>query len=203
MTETAKPKLSLLGVIITIVVTSGFVWSGWQWFNRYNYPRALGVEEIKANEIETFNNLKLIANAQQQYIQKDWDGDGKKTYAQFFIHLWSTVNTEHDPVRTEFISKEIGFAMGSSSAVNGYYLKDLRSRTKPESNETVPLNYANEWAVTAIPALVGKTGHLTFLIDNSGLIFVKKVEMVPTEYPHDPVAEGWIQIKSPADRQKL
>jgi hypothetical protein len=199
MAETAKQKISLLGIVVTILVTAGFVWSGWQWFNRYNYPRALGAEEIKANEIKTFNNLKLIARAQLQYIQKDWDGDGKKTYAQFFIHLWSTVNAEHDPVRAGFIPKELGFAMGPSSAVNGYYFLDLRSRTKTGSNETVPLNYANEWAIAAVPALVGKTGHLTFLADSSGRIFAKKIETVPTEYPHDPAAEAWIQIKSPAD----
>ena len=174
MTETAKRKISLIGIAVTILVTAGFAWSAWQWFNRYNYPRALGAEEIKANEIETFNNLKLIARAQLQYIQKDWDGDGKKRYARFFIHLWSTVNAEHDPVRSGFIPKELGFAMGASSSVNGYYFRDLRSRTKPESNETVPLNYANEWAIAAVPALVGKTGHLTFLADNSGRIYAKK-----------------------------
>ena len=203
MTETAKRKISLLGIVVTIVVTAGFVWSAWQWFNRYNYPQALGAEEIKANEIETFNNLKLIARAQLQYIQKDWDGDGKKRYAQFFIHLWSTVNAEHDPVRSGFIPKELGFAMGPSGAVNGYYFRDLRSRTKPESNETVPLNYANEWAIAAVPALVDKTGYLTFLADSSGRIYGKKIELVPTEYPHDPAAEVWTQIKSQADLQKL
>jgi hypothetical protein len=46
------------------------------------------IQEIRANEIEAYGNLKLIAAAQEKYIRKDWDSDGKKAYAIFYVHLF-------------------------------------------------------------------------------------------------------------------
>ncbi len=50
MTETAQDKkVSAVGVVLTVVATLGFVWAAMQWYNRYDWPSKLSVDEVKSN----------------------------------------------------------------------------------------------------------------------------------------------------------
>ena len=195
MTETSQDKkISAAGVVLTVVATLGFVWAAVQWYNRYDWPPELSIDDIKSNEVSTFDNLKLIAQAQAKYRERDWDEDGKKTYAGFFVHLWTSINTQSDPVLVELIGKELGFAMGPGESIDGYYFDDLRSRGLEATGRQRELDYAKEWAVVGLPAAYGKTGCLMFMADNSGRIFARDTRDVPQRYPHDPLLDGWTEI---------
>lgn len=78
-------KLSIIGVVFTIVVTLGFIAAAVHRFNRYTWPPKLTIKDMQANEVQAFKNLQLIAQAQQKYKKKDWDRDGKKTMQTFLF----------------------------------------------------------------------------------------------------------------------
>jgi hypothetical protein len=189
-------KNSITGLIFTAIVTLGFIWATAQWFNRYNRPRQLNIKDIRANEIKTFKNLRLIVQAQEKYKETDWDADRKKTFAKFFVHLWTSVNTKSEPISIKLIPKDLAFAMGPSSAIDGYYFINLHSRALSAKGQTRKLNYEKEWAVAAVPAESGRTGSLIFIADNSGDIFSKKQEIIPTEFPDNLLSNGWTKIET-------
>ena len=195
MTKTAQDKkISVPGVILTVVATVGFVWGGMQWYNRYNWPTKFSVDEIKSNEVSTFENLKLVVQAQAKYRERDWDADGKKTYAGFFVHLWTSIDTQSEPILVELISKELAFAMGPGEAIDGYYFEDLRRRGLEGQFGGRELDIAKEWAVAGIPVAYGKSGFLMFLTDDSGRIFARAKRDIPQLYPYNPLSEGWTEI---------
>ena len=105
-------KITTVGIIFTIVVTVAFLWAANQWFNRYNWPKPLTTKQLRANGLNTFKNLQLIADAQEKYKLTDWDRDGKKTYTEFFTHLWTTVDENNDPMLLDLISHDLAFAIG-------------------------------------------------------------------------------------------
>jgi hypothetical protein len=197
MTEIRQnKKISVPGVIITVLVTLGFLWAAVQWYNRYDWPPKLTVTDMQTNEVHAFENLKLIAQAQEKYKVQDWDGNGEKTYADYFVHLWTTVDKKNDPVLIELIPRKLGFAMGPAEAVDGYYFVDLHSRVELEKRQKRKLNYEKEWAVVGVPAAPRKTGFLLFMTDNSGQVFAKNTREVPLSYPGNPLLEGWTKIES-------
>jgi hypothetical protein len=197
MTEIRQnKKISVPGVGLTVLVTLGFIWAAVQWYNRYDWPPKLTINDMQANEVHAFENLRLIAQAQEKYKLRDWDGDGEKTYANFFVHLWTTVDNENEPVLIELIPRKLGFAMGSTEAVDGYYFIDLHSRALPVKGQKRKLYYEREWAVVGVPATLRKTGFLLLLTDNSGHIFAKNSREVPRSYPNNPLSDGWTRIES-------
>jgi hypothetical protein len=151
---------------------------------------------MQINEQHAFLNLQIISQAQKKYKETDWDNDGKKTYAKYFIHLWTSVIASGEPIRIGLIPKEIGFAIEPARAIDGYYFVDLHDRVIPTNNETQRLDYEKEWAVLAVPPTDGQTEVQYFLADNSGGIFVKSAKYVPTQYTDDPTSNGWTKIDS-------
>jgi hypothetical protein len=79
-------KNNVIGIILTVIITIGFIWVIYRLSSLSNEKKPLTGEEIRANEIEAYGNLKLLAGAQEKYKQKDWDSDGKKVYAMFYVH---------------------------------------------------------------------------------------------------------------------
>src|SRR5664279_2689909 len=110
-TPSRKKKLSTAGIILTIAVSAGFVWAAMQWLGRDVSATQFTAEGMKANERKAFSNLQLISQAQKIYKETDWDGDGKKTYAMYFVHLWRSVSPTGQPIRVELIPRRLGFAM--------------------------------------------------------------------------------------------
>ena len=190
-------KITFTGVVVTIVVTLGFIWAVKEW-SSHDWPSKSSIKDIRANEIQAFKNLKRIALAQEKYRQTDWDKDGSKTYAKFFVHLWTSVSQESEPVPLGLIDKKLAFAMEASNASNGYFFIDLHNRSGPlvGKDQIEQLDYEREWAVTAVPAADRKAGFLIFIIDNSSDIFVKNHREVPSQYPYNPLSNGWTKIES-------
>ena len=198
MSATSKNRnFTVAGIGLTAAVTVFFLWAGYQWMNRHNWPRPLTVRGRQANEIKAFENLKLISQAQEKYRQADWDGDGKKTYAQFYIHLWRSVDGDSKPISVGLISRELGFAMGPSRPIEGYYFVDIHYRSvDTKVREKRKLNHESEWAVAAVPIGYKHTGRIAFLADDSGGVFARGYTDVPSKCPAEPVSAGWNVIES-------
>lgn len=184
-------KLSITGIIVTVLVTIGLGWGGWQWQHRYDWLGPVTEKDRQANRVKAFKNVQLICAAQEEYIQKDWDNDGQKVYSRYLAHLWTTLSKESDPVLIELIPKDLAFAMGPSNALGSYYYKDLPLRALASKDETRRNDYSKEWAVAAIEVTDGKIARRVFLADNNGKILMKDTLEAPQTWPYDPPANGW------------
>jgi hypothetical protein len=197
--ETTKLKYrfeNFGGILFSIVVTAGFIWATVQLYTLWKDPNQTIAQNIKVNEIQTFLNLQTISQAQKKYKEKDWDGDGKKTYAKYFIHLWTSVSLSGDSIYVGLVPGKLAFAIEPARAINGYYFVDLHDRFFPTNNETQRLDYESQWAVLATTPADGQTEKLYFLADNSGGIFVKPAKYISPQYIDDPVSNGWTKIDS-------
>lgn len=189
-----KRNFNLAGFVFSIIVTAGFIWVAMQWYALWSDPKQITADDMRLNEQQTFLNLQSIVKLQKKYKETDWDGDGKKTYAKYFIHLWTSVNIAGDPVRVGLIPKKLGFATESARAIDGYYFVDLHDRILRENNVLQGLDYEKEWAVLAVPPTDGRTEMLYFLADNSGNIFIRLAAYISLQYPDNPSSNGWIKI---------
>jgi hypothetical protein len=196
MNETQQKKqFNIIGIIVTMAITAGFFWAAMQWLNR-DSEKAIPVVRMQENEVRAFENLRTISRAQKIYKETDWDGDGEKKYAMYFVHLWTSVSTKSEPVRINLIPKRLAFAMEVAKAIDGYYFIDLHDRLSHQARGQVPMNYEKEWAIMGLPANNGQTGMLNFLADQTGVIFVNSAKYVAPQCPENPAAAGWTKIDS-------
>ena len=193
-------KITVTGIILTMIVSLGFIWAAREWLNRYNRPPKLDVKDIKRNEVRACENLKHIAQAQDKYKQVDWDKDGVKTYAKFPVHLWTSVDKKSEPIAVGLIDKQLGFAMGRPRAVDGYFFQGIYNREVSSEKENIKkLDYEKEWVIAAIPKASSKTGFLIFLADGCDRIFVKNTPGYPSSCPLNLLEQGWIKIGTVED----
>ncbi len=190
-----KKEFNITGIIVSIAVTAAFLWMACQWYNRDSDQAQLPVDWMQANEVHAFANLHMISQAQKKYKETDWDGDGEKTYAKYFVHLWTSVSTKSEPIRIELIPKNLSFAMEAAKAIEGYYFIDLHDRMSRQAGGQVPMDYEKEWAVMGLSINNGQTGMLNFLADQTGSIFVNSAKYVAPQCPENPAAGGWIKIE--------
>jgi hypothetical protein len=195
-------KNNIIGIILTVIITLGFIWSIYLLSSLSNEQKPLIGEEIRANELAAYENLKLIAAAQEKYKQKDWDSDGKKEYAMFYVHLWRSVSLAGEPIGVNLIAKELAFAMEISNTLKGYYYLDLRRR-RIDIKTMEEFDYAKEWGAAALPGTRGRTGVLTFIVDQSKRIYVTSKMHSQPEYPRDPGGSGWTRIQTREDLEKF
>lgn len=181
--------------MFTIIVTLAFAWAIYQLLVLPGEKSGLTGDEMRRNEIAAYRHLKAIASAQAKYIKKDWDGDGKTSYAMFYVHLWRSVTPEGEPVRVNLISKELGHAMDISSPLAGYYFVDLRRRRIDRRNKK-EFDYEKEWGAAALPGVYRGTGVLALITDQTGDIYATARMHSEPEYPIDPVKNGWTKITS-------
>jgi hypothetical protein len=216
----AKPNFPdrIVGMVLTLIVTFGFIWAAWQLVNRGLWDRSYAQSHIFVNEMKVYQNLRRIAEAQEWFKDVDWDGDGAKTYSPFIAHLWSTLDHNIEPLQVRLIPKKVAFAMEKELAEDGYYYLDLRERdlqperplSKRQSTRrepTIPphvLDPANEWAIAAIPDKHKQTGIHTFVVDNSARIYAKDLDGgLLIRYPFDPLGAGWTEVTHQEDVQGL
>jgi hypothetical protein len=190
-----RRNFTISGIIVSVAVTAGFVWAAMQFYNLYAGSVQLPASSLQSNELQAFSNLQLISQAQKKYKETDWDSDGRKTYAKYFVHLWTTVNTSGEPIRINLIPKKLSFAMEAAKAVDGYYFVDLHERMSQQAGAQVPMDFEKEWAILGVPINNGQTGMLNFLADSSG-IFVNSLKYIAPQYPENVTASGWTRIEN-------
>jgi hypothetical protein len=191
--QTQNKKFTLTGIVITIAVTAGFVFAVSQWVNRYNWPVKLSEQQIPNNEAKAFENLQLIAAAQEKFKKIDAGKESPNSYAIFFTHLWTSVDADRTPVKLNLIPEKLAIATYKSRAVSGYCFENIHTK-ETAAGKSVLLDYEIEWAVAAYPAEEGKTGTIVLIVDASGDIFAKKGNAIPEDYPYDKAAQGWIKL---------
>ena len=189
-----KIKITSAGIFLTIIVTAGFVWAAYQWRSRNNWQPQQFSNDMNANEQKAFTSLQLIAQAQEKYRTTDWDNDSNNTYAQFFVHLWKSVDKDNKQIDVGLIPKKLAFAMAGSRAVDGYFFVDVHKKKASEKEDAVNLDYKQEWVIAAVPVAANKTGRLIFLAKNPANFLVKEGVEAPPEYPLDHNASGWKSI---------
>jgi len=216
--QSPEKKICLVGSIFTVIVTAVFLWEGYQWLQRNNFPPELSTAQVQSNEVLAFERLKQICEAQHQYILKDWDEDGQKNYAQFLAHLWQSVDSNADPVRVNLLPRKLAFAMRRPFAIDGYIYVDMHCSYKVlkdkdgyiaavEENEIDP---NTGFAVGAFPASNKETGLLSFIITQQGDIHAKALEHITygpkiglLPCPVDFAQEAWRQIRNINDLEKF
>ncbi len=199
----SQNTLSVPGVLLTIGVTIGLLWSGWQWSQRDNWPPRLSIRAIQANEVQAFKHVQQFVQAQTRYREVDRDHDGRTTYAKFPAHLWMSVDNHNQQVPVNLIPRGMGFAMGSDTAVDGYYFRNFDARESPETTSVKKLDYADEWAMAAIPAIYRTTGVVMFIADQSGQVFVSDVRNVPPYYPISRLSIDWLPVDTLSELQQF
>lgn len=184
------------GIIFTVLVSIVFLIAVISWINLYKEPKATA-KQIKENEVTAWINLHKIAEAQEKYKAQDWDNDGEFEYSIFLVHLWKTITSkEGETKKLNLITKKLGFATESSTALNGYIFMALHTYTQSDRSLD-RIDYTKEWAVYAVPYEKRQTGKLDFIIDHTGRVLVSETQMIyDYDYPFEPTKNGWIEISS-------
>jgi hypothetical protein len=197
-------KLRSAAAVTTCILVGIFLlWSTWWIWSFRNEQANPDPQQVRANERLAFRRLMTIAAAQKRYRAADWDGDGRRTYAAFLAHLWTTLDSDGDPVRADLIPRRLAFAMERPRAIDGYFYVDLRWKQTDRHQKRL-LDWEREWAVAALPRKHGVTGRLVMLIDESGQVFVKDHNTMRFFlYPSHPVLFGWRRAASAAELVKV
>jgi hypothetical protein len=149
-------------------------------------------QDMRANERQAVLNLLLIREAQEDYREMGMGFAEKQVYATFFTHLWTAVGDDHLPIPLDLIPRELAFASGVSTAVSGYWYDDLHLKALPDGSR-IDLELQEEWAVFAMPAVIGESGRLCFIVSGEGM-WSMPAKYVPDAIPVDPEAEGWTPV---------
>lgn len=204
----------VVGMLLIGLCGVGLLWAAERWILVMREPDESDPGEMSANESQAYERLLAIAAAQEQYRQADRDGDGQRSYAAFYIHLWRSVAPDGTPVPLELISRELGFAMVREFALDGYVYESLHTRALAGMPEQArrgreaaglrALDPQQEWAVVAKPAVHRQTGRLELLIDSSGAIWCAPARgLDKMVYPDDPEARGWTKLTSVAQLTEI
>jgi len=203
MNESIKNKtVNITGIILTVIITVGFIWAVYRLAGLSEDDVPVTAARMQANEVRAFAGLKMMAEAQEKYIQTDWDRDGKRVYAMFFVHLWTSVSPGGEPIPVNLIPRKQAFAMEDTLTVDGYYYVDLRKR-QLEGNTRREIDYEKEWAMAAVPGSAGRTGVLSFIVDQNKVIYVTPRMHGEPEYPNEPDRGGWTRIDTEAELKEF
>ena len=197
-----SPTNKKIGIIFTLIITIGFIWAVYRLVGLSGDKGPLTAARMQANEVRAFARLQSMAEAQAHYIQTDWDRDGKNVYAVFFVHLWTSVSQQGEPIPVNLIPRKLAFAMEDSLMVDGYYYMDLRKR-RLEGNARREMDYETEWAMAALPGTAGRTGVLSFIVDQRNVIYTAPRLHNRQEYPYEPEAGGWKRIDTAAQLKEF
>jgi hypothetical protein len=198
------------GMLLSVLLGMGLCWAAARWLAGPPPPVGLDAASRTGNERLAYERLRSIAEAQTSYRERDWDGDGRKSYADFAVHLWRSVDAQGKPVPVELIPRELGFAMVPEFALDGYVYRSLHRRTASAERDGAapadsaqrlePIDAARAWAVVAEPAVPRQTGTLVLLADASRTIWMLRSGVTGMKaVPSNPEAQGWVRVRSASD----
>jgi hypothetical protein len=176
---------------IPIVRTDG------QWF----LDTEAGKEEILnrrigENELIAMLVCRTYVKAQREYTLKDWDGDGIFAYAQKLRSdpgkknglFWRAAPGEEVSPLGELVAearmegykkKEAAFKEERPSPFHGYYFKILTRQEKNapggKYNYIINGNMVGGFALAAFPSNWGKSGVMTFIVNQQGKVYQKNL----------------------------
>lgn len=168
-----------------------------KWF----FDTAAGQDEILnrrigKNELKTLAVVRAYVNAQREYSSRDRAGDGVLQFAQHFISSDGKQDGLYWPADFAGEISPLGPLVANAEAAgypvklrtpgedtdvrrpyNGYYFKILKKQGKHASggayNYVINGNMIGGFALVAWPADYGRTGIMTFIVNQQGLVFQK------------------------------
>lgn len=144
---------------------------------------------IGRNELHVIDVLHAYVDAQHEYATKDCGGGGKVEFAQRLISTegkhdglyWETMEgTKESPLGplVAQAAKE-GYANPNLQPFHGYYFKILKGQGKHADggayNYVVKGMMILGFAIVAYPAEYGNSGVMTFMVNQEGIIYQKKL----------------------------
>lgn len=191
-----------------------------QWF----FDTLAGREEIlnrRIGENELINILvcRTYVKAQREYAIKDWNGDGVVAYAQKLRSdpgkknglFWRAAPGEEVSPLGELVAQARmeGYKKGKSlfkeqpTPFHGYYFKILTRQGKNapggKYNYVINGNMVGGFALAAFPSNWGKSGVMTFIVNQQGKVYQKnlgpntvKIAQQMKEYNPD---KTWTPVK--------
>lgn len=168
-----------------------------QWF----FDTEEGKEEILnrrigEDELTTIMVCRAYVKAQREYVRKDWDGDGIFAYAQKLRSdpgkrnglFWRATRGEEVSPLGELVArawhegykkKKAAFKEEEPSPFHGYYFKILTRQGKNvpggKYNYIVNGNMVGGFALVAFPSNWGKSGVMTFIVNQQGKVYQKNL----------------------------
>jgi len=168
-----------------------------QWF----FDTEAGKEEILnrrigENELTAILVCRTYVKAQREYTLKDWDGDGIFAYAQKLRSdrgkrnglFWRSAPGEAVSPLGELVAKarvegykkeKAVFMEEKPSPFHGYYFKILTGQGKNapggKYNYIINGNMVGGFALVAFPANWGKSGVMTFIVNQQGKVYQKNL----------------------------
>ena len=168
-----------------------------QWF----FDTEAGREEILnrrigENELTAILVCKSYVHAQREYVLKDWDGDGVMTYAQKLRSdpgkrnglYWRAAKGEAVSPLGELVAKarmegyrksKAAFKEEKPEPFHGYYFKILTrqggSAPGGKYSYIINGNMVGGFALVAFPSHWGKSGIMTFIVNQQGKIYQKNL----------------------------
>jgi hypothetical protein len=168
-----------------------------QWF----FDTEAGKEEILnrrigENELTAILVCRTYVKAQREYTLKDWDGDGIFAYAQKLRSapgkrnglFWRAAPGEAVSPMGELVAKarmegykkeKTAFKEETPTPFHGYYFKILTRQGKNapggKYNYIVNSNMVGGFALVAFPSNWGKSGVMTFIVNQQGKVYQKNI----------------------------
>jgi hypothetical protein len=163
--------------------------------NAWKFDAKAGKEEILnrrigRNELDVIEILRAYTDAQREYATTDWDGNGTTEFAQKIRSspgkkdglYWDAKEGEKlsplGPLAAKAASE--GYKTGKGQqALHGYFFKILKGQGKDAdggafdyvANGKMVLGFA----MVAWPAQYGNSGIMTFIVNQSGVVYQKNL----------------------------
>ncbi|HUN54603.1 MAG TPA: DUF2950 domain-containing protein [Smithella sp.] len=168
-----------------------------QWF----FDTQAGIEEtlnrrVGEDELTAILVCRAYVKAQREYVLKDWDGDGIYAYAQKLRSdpgkrnglFWRyKPGQERSPLgelvarawHEGYKKKRAAFKESEPSPFHGYYFKILTGQGKNAPGGTynyiINGNMVGGFALVAFPSSWGKSGVMTFIVNQQGKVYEKNL----------------------------
>lgn len=169
--------------------------------DRWFFDAEAGREEvlnrrIGENELTAILVCRTYVKAQREYVLKDWDGDGIFAYAQKLRSdkgkrnglFWRSAHGQEMSPLGELVARawhegykkdRALFKETEPSPFHGYYFKILTRQGKNvpggSYNYIINGNMVGGFALAAFPAEWGKSGVMTFVVNQQGKVYEKNL----------------------------
>ncbi len=138
-------------------------------------------------ETNAVGSCRAYAAAQTMFHRNDWDGNGVLEYAPDFTALYSTKDAAKTPI--DLIDAAFAAARGPKGPPkHGYVFYNMKTIGGKK------INWVDDFALCAVPAVYRRTGYRTFIINTNGTVFGMDTggNKPVFDYPANLVAAGWI-----------
>jgi len=164
--------------------------NGWVFDTKAGADELLS-RRIGRNELDTIKTCEAYVDAQFEYAEKDRNGDGVREYAQRFLSspgkhdglYWDEgAGEEESPLGPLIVNARAEGYTGDPkkdqrTPYHGYYFRILKGQGKNAAGGAYSY-MANRrmiggFALVAYPAEYGRSGIMTFVVNQSGVVFQK------------------------------